>query len=130
MTELFRQPDDPMLGFGDRVPVCLERDVLRRIRETEVAQPPAVGEGPSVALRTATPLPQEKRFQPVLGLRADDDRVFARAHEIPHRFVLVVGDVNRSELAGAMQAREHLTVSAIGFHPIPDPLRNPTLRRW
>src|SRR5256886_7084329 len=51
-------------------------------------------------------------------------RVFARADKIPHRFVAVIRDVNRTEFAGAMQAREHLTVASIGFHPIPAPLRN------
>src|SRR6267378_3163085 len=36
----------------------------------------------------------------------------------------VVGDVNCSEFAGAMQPREHLAVTAIGFHAIPTALRN------
>jgi hypothetical protein len=53
--------------------------------------------------------------------------VFARAHEVPHRFVRLIGDVNRAQFASAMQAREHLTVAAIGFHPIPAALRD---YRW
>jgi hypothetical protein len=32
LTELVRQPGDSLLGFGDRVTVFLERDVLRRTR--------------------------------------------------------------------------------------------------
>ena len=46
------------------------------------------------------------------------------AHEIAHRFVGVVRHVDRSQFAGAMQPREHLTVPPIRFHAIAAPLRN------
>src|SRR5437867_2625604 len=36
LTPLLREPGDTRLGFVDRVSIFLERDVLRRIRETEI----------------------------------------------------------------------------------------------
>jgi hypothetical protein len=35
-------------------------------------------------------------------VHVDDDRVFACAHEVSHRFVRVISDVNRVECAGAI----------------------------
>jgi hypothetical protein len=67
-------------------------------------------------------LAQPKRFQPVLGLGPDDDRLVPGPHQIAHGLVGRIGTVNRSELAGARQPGEAHTVAAIGFHPIPTPL--------
>jgi len=38
-----------------------------------------------------------------IDLRADDDGIFARAHEIPHRLVGRIGNRDRAQLAGAVQ---------------------------
>ena len=43
------EPVDARFGFVDRVAVFLERDVLRRTRDTEIRQPPAVRQRPSFA---------------------------------------------------------------------------------
>ena len=37
------------------------------------------------------PLPQQEGLEAVLGLRAHDDRIFARPHEIAHRFIVSSG---------------------------------------
>ena len=56
-------------------------------------------------------------------MRPHAHRVFTRADQISHRFVRVVGHIDRAELAGAMKPREREAVAAIGLHPIPAPLR-------
>src|SRR6202011_1454150 len=43
---------------------------------------------------------------------------------VPHRFIRVIWHVNRSEFAGPMQPREHLTIPPIRFHALAAPLRN------
>ena len=65
-----------------------------------------------------TPLPQEKRLQSVLRLRAHPHGVFARAHEIAHRFIRVVWHIDRPQFAGTMQPRQRHAVPPIGLHTI------------
>jgi hypothetical protein len=49
LSELVREPLDAALGFVDGVAVLLQRDVLRREREAEIGQPPAIRSGPASA---------------------------------------------------------------------------------
>src|SRR5579864_9455301 len=93
--------------------------MLRGTWETEVGQPPAVRERPALAPRIAAPLPEQERFEAVFDLRADADRIFARAHQIPHRLVGRIGNIDRAQFAGPMQPRQHLTVPPIRLHAIP-----------
>ena len=115
---------DAPLGFVNRVAIFLQRDVLRGTRETEIRQPASIRQRPPFTPRIAPPLPQQKRLQSILRLRAHADRIFARAHEIAHRFVGGIGHIDRAQFARAMQPRQHLTVPPIGFHAIPAPLGN------
>jgi hypothetical protein len=46
---LVREPIDPAFRLVDRVAIFLERDVLRRLRDTQGGQPAAVGPGPARA---------------------------------------------------------------------------------
>ncbi len=60
----------------------------------------------------------------MLGLRAQADGVFARAHEIAQRFIIGRRDVDRRELAGAMQPGQGVAVAPIGLDPIAAPFRH------
>ena len=121
---MLSEPLEPLLGFGDGIAIFLERDVLRGTRETEVGQPPAVRERPALAPRIAAPLPEQERLEAVFDLRADADGVFARAHQIPHRLVGCIGNIDRTQFAGPMQPRQHLTVPPIRLDAIPAALGN------
>ena len=58
----------------------------------------------------------------MLGLGAQADRVFARAHEIPEGFIVGRRNVDRRELAGAMQPGQGIAVTPIDRDPIAAPL--------
>jgi hypothetical protein len=63
----------------------------------------------------APPLPQQECLEAVRGLRAHDDGVFARPHEIAPRFIRVIWHVDRPPFAGPMQLRAHLAILPIRF---------------
>ena len=88
LPELVGEPLDAAFGLVDRVAILLQRDVLRGERETEIGQPAAIRARPPGAARIAATLAEQERLQPMLGLRAQADRVFARAHEIAQRFIV------------------------------------------
>ena len=46
LTQVRGEPVDAARRFIDRVPILLERDVRRGIRETEIREPPSVPERP------------------------------------------------------------------------------------
>ena len=104
--------------------VLLQRDVLRGERETEVGEPAAIRARPPGAARIASTLAEQERLQPMLRLGAQPDRVFARAHEIPQGFIIGHRNVDRRELAGAMQPGQGVTIPAIGLDPIAAPFRH------
>jgi hypothetical protein len=58
----------------------------------------------------------------MLGLGAQADRVFARAHEIPEGVIVGRRNVDRRELAGAMPPGQGIAVTPIGLDPIAAPL--------
>ena len=60
----------------------------------------------------------------MLGLGAQADRVFARAHEITQGFIIGRRNVDRRELAGAMQPGQGVAIPPIGLDPIAAPLRH------
>ena len=60
----------------------------------------------------------------MLGLGAQADGVFARAHEIPQGFIVGRRNVDRRELAGAMQPGQRVAIPAIRLDPIAAPLRH------
>ena len=60
----------------------------------------------------------------MLGLGAQADRVLARAHQIPQGFILGRRNVDRRELAGAMQPGQGVAVPPIGLDPIAAPFRH------
>jgi hypothetical protein len=47
-----------------------------------------------------------------------------RIKSIAHRFIRVVGHVDRAQFAGAMQPREHEAIPPVRFHPIAAPFRH------
>src|SRR6516165_6532302 len=75
---------------------------------TEIRQPPPVRERPALAPRIPPPLPQQEGLEAVLGLRAHNDGVFARPHEIAHRFIRVVRHVEA--MRDLVRAREDAVV--------------------
>ena len=52
-------------------------------------------------------------------LRQRSQRCRPRAHQIAHRFMSHVGYPSRRQFAGAMQLRQHQSVTAIGLDPSP-----------
>ena len=90
-------------------------------RETEIGEPPAVRNRPPRPSGIAAPLPQEKRLQAILRLRPHDDRIVASAHEVAHRLIRGIGDVNRAEFARAVEAGQRQTIAPIGFDPVAAP---------
>ena len=82
LTQLVGEALDAPLRFVDRVAILLQCDVLRRQRETEIGEPAAIGLGPSGTPGIPAALPQQERFQPMLRLRTQPNRIFAGAHEV------------------------------------------------
>jgi hypothetical protein len=123
--ELVGQPINATLGFVDGVAVFLERDVLRRIREGQTRPPPAVRDRPAAPAGLAPPRSQEKCVEQVLGLGRDNDPIFAGPHEVAQRFIAGSRDVDRAQLAGAMEPRERHAGAPGRLDPVTAPLRNP-----
>ncbi len=103
MPELIRQALDAPLGLVNRVAILLQRDVLRREREAEVGEPAAIGLRPTGASWIASALPQKERLQPMLRLGTQADGIFQGPHQIAQGLIVICRNVNRRELAGAMQ---------------------------
>ena len=107
--------------FIDGVAVFLQRDVLRGQRDTEVGEPASVRERPPGASRIAATLAQQERLQSMLGLGAQADGVFARAHAITHGFIIGRWDIDRRAFAGAVQSGQGVAIAPIGRDPIAAP---------
>jgi hypothetical protein len=64
-------------------------------------------------------VPQEKGFEPKLrGLQIPDD-ICTRPAQVPNRFILNLGHVDRGEVPRAHQAGQFASIAAVGFDPIP-----------
>ena len=124
LPELVGEPLDAAFGLVDRVAVLLQRDVLRGEGKTEIGQPPTIRPSPSGTPWIAAALPEQERFQAMFGLGAQADGIFPRADEIAQRFVVGRRDVDRGELAGAMQPGERVAIAPIGLDPIAAALRH------
>ena len=72
----------------------------------------------------AAALPQQERLQAMLGLRAQADCVFPRAHQIPQGFIVRRRDVDRREFAGAMEPSQGVAIAPVGLDPIAAPFRH------
>ena len=57
-------------------------------------------------------------------LGAQADGIFPRAHEVAQRFIVWRGNVDRRELAGAMQPGQGVAISSIRLDPIAAPFRH------
>ena len=121
LPELAGEPLDAAFGFVDRVAVLLQRDVLGGERDTEIGEPAAIGSRPTGASRIASTLAEQECLQPMLGLGREADRVFARAHEITEGFIRGRRNIDRGELAGAMQPGQGVAIPPIGLDPIAAP---------
>jgi hypothetical protein len=73
--------------------------------------------------RSRRPWRKRKAFESIFCLRPDDDSILARAHQIAHRFIRVIGHIDRPQFAGAMQPGERETSAPVRFHPIAAPFR-------
>ena len=117
-------PLDAPFRFVDRVAVLLQRDVLRWKGKAEIGQPAPIGDRPPRSPGVASALPQEKRFQPMRGLRTQPHRILARAEEITQGFVVGRRNVDGRQLTGAMQPGERVAITPIGLDAIAAPLRH------
>ncbi len=105
-------------GFVDDGEVLLEGEPLRRVVELEIAQPPTMGEGPGALAGVAASVPKKEGLHLLAGLVASAPNVLAGTRKIADRLVLGLGDIEGSELAGAMEPGERFGIAAIGLDAI------------
>ena len=118
--------DPPEAGCGlvDDGEILLEGEPLRRMIELEIAQPAAVGDGPGALAGIAPSVSQQEGLHLLSGLVACTPNVLAGTRKIADRLVLGLGDIEGSELAGAMETGERFRVATIGLDAIAGPARD------
>src|SRR5262249_49958273 len=105
--------------FGDGSDVCLEDDLLRRGGTDDRAEPPQVGWAPGGSARLPDILPQEQGCEPKLRGFESAESIFPCPAQVPHRFIVYLGDGDRGEVSRAHQAGQCDGVSPVGCDPIP-----------
>jgi hypothetical protein len=94
--------------------VCLEDDVLRRGRADDLREPPAMGWAPMGLAGVADSVAEHKSFAAKLGVLAVAEGLFTGPRQIPHGFIVHLGDIDRGEIPRASQAGQWHGVSAVG----------------
>jgi len=117
-VELLLQPGRASLRRAHRRDVLFEHDLLRPRLETLRLEPAPVRLRPATASRVNASMPQQKSAQPLPQLLVENLHVLAGAAEIAHGFLGGVGNPNRGELAGAIEARQAQAVSPVGLDPL------------
>ena len=74
-------------GFGDRVQVLLEADLLRGVRHLQRGQPAQVRRRPGALAGVGDAVAQQQRLEPVARVALLAHGVFAGTHQIAHRLV-------------------------------------------
>src|ERR1051325_2775415 len=71
---------------------------------------------------------QEKGVDPLASATAVVKCILARAHQIAHRFVLRLGNVDRPQRTRSMLNRQRLRITPVGLDSISRLLRHPSRR--
>ena len=112
------QTRQPFGVVGHRADVFVEHALLRRGGTHHFAEPPEGSGAPGGLARRTDIVPQEKGLEPKLrGLQITDD-IFTRPAQVPKRFILHLGHVDRGEVPRASQAGQFASISAVSFAPI------------
>ena len=98
--------------------VLLEHDLLRRRRADHPRQPAQMGGVPVRAPLVANVLAQQERLQPHLAPLEVAHRILTRPAQVPNRFVVNRGNVDRAQIPAAQQAGQRDGVPAISLHSI------------
>jgi hypothetical protein len=108
----------------DGADLCLEHDVRRRGRTDYFREPPEVGRVPGGWACIASVVPQQKGFQTQLrGLQVLDG-IFPCAAQVADGFIFSLGPIDGRKVPGPHQPGSLHGITAVGFHPVPRPLRN------
>ena len=112
-------------GLVDRTDIGTMGVLERGERRALGLQPLGVTCGPRAFGRgKAAAVAEQDVGQTMPGAQEIGANVFAAAQEIARRLLLLGGNVDGGEGAGAIQDRELAGIAAIGFHPVPRTTRD------
>jgi hypothetical protein len=112
------QPRHARLRLAQRLHRLLEHDALLAMRQLLAHQPTHVRAAPCLLARVMAPQPQQKRAELLTFAAQIRRRRLARANQIAHRLVPLVGRPNARQLARPQQSGQAQRVAPIGLHPI------------
>src|SRR5215204_7191452 len=102
------------LSILDGLPVFAQDQILGRMREAQVRQPPGMNLGPGPEAGVDPPVTEQKRLQMLALLAQVLHGRFPSPHQIANGFVSRVGNPNGRQLAGAMQSGQRERIPTIG----------------
>ena len=105
--------------LGHSADVFWQDDLLCWRGTDDLAEPPERGRAPGRPACVTDILPEEQGFEPKLRGLEIADGLFTRPAQVPHRFILYLGNVDRGEVPRAHQACQFESIAAVGFDPIP-----------
>ena len=121
---MLRQALQAGLSILDGLPVLAQDQILGRVLEAEVGQPPRMDLGPGPGAGVDPPMAQQKGLQ-MLALRAQiRHRGLTRPHQLAHGLMPRVGNPDAGQLAGAMQPGQGEGIPAIGLDALARALRD------
>jgi len=101
-----------------RTAVFVKNELLRGRGPDHCRAPPQVGRAPMGPAGVAAIGAEHKGFETALGVCEITDGIFTRPGEVAHGFIVPLRDIDRSESAGAREARQLPRVPAVGFDSI------------
>ena len=101
-----------------RTTVFVKNELLRGRGPDHCRAPPQVGRAPMGPAGVAAIGAEHKGFETALGVCEITDGIFTRPGEVAHGFIVPLRDIDRSESAGAREARQLPRVPAVGFDSI------------
>jgi hypothetical protein len=109
------QPADPGAGFGDRMQVLLEADLLGRVLELDGSEPAQVRSRPGALAGVRGAVAQKECLEAVAAIALLAHGVVPGAHQVADRFVGAVGNAYDCQVIGTRQACQLHGVTAIGL---------------
>src|SRR4029450_4753950 len=83
---------------SDRPDIFLEHDVLRRGRAEDLREPPEMGGAPIGPAHRADILSAQESFAAKLGVLEIAEGIFTSPRQVPHGFLVHLGNIDRSEI--------------------------------
>ena len=111
------EPREPLRAPVDPLQVLFEHRLKRRQRQHQFPQVPLVRLAPVRLARVMIALPQEERFEPLLGALQIARGVGTGAREVADRFIDFVGHVNAGQFSRPMQPGQLQGVAPVGLLP-------------